>query len=40
MTRAELQRIIRMLEVVVEKAGWVSPAPAPAQAPSPKPVAH
>ena len=40
MTRAELQRIIRMLEVVVEKAGWVSPTPLTAQAPSPKPVAH
>jgi hypothetical protein len=40
MTRAEVQRIIRMLEIAVEKAGWVSPAPPTAQAPSPKPVTH
>lgn len=40
MTRAELQRMLRMLEVAVEKAGWVSPAPPITEATSPKPVRH
>ena len=39
MTRAELQRVLRMLEVAVQNAGWVSPAPTPAAA-SGRPVAH
>jgi hypothetical protein len=40
MTRAELQRMLRMLEVAVANAGWVSAAPSVATTTSPKPVAH
>jgi len=40
MTRAEHQRIIRMLEVAVEKAGWVNPAPSTAQPVSPRQIRH
>jgi len=44
LTRAELQRIVHMLEGVVVQAGWVAaPAPAPAAAPAdtaPKSVRH
>jgi hypothetical protein len=40
MTRAELQRMLHMLEVAVEKAGWTSLAPAIAQPTSPTPIRH
>jgi hypothetical protein len=40
MTRAELQRMLRMLEDMVQKAGWANPAPPIAEATSTKPVRH
>jgi hypothetical protein len=44
-TRAELQRILQMLQAEVAKAGWLaapakSPAPAAVEAAAPKPVRH
>src|SRR5271165_2039264 len=40
MTRAELQRMLRMLEDMVQKAGWANPVPPIAEAAAPKPVRH
>jgi hypothetical protein len=45
LTRAEMQRLLQMLRVVVAKAGWIAPplvpqASSPTAAVSPKPVRH